>query len=75
MGDLDNVFSVDYDNNLFTVPHTEDTGKAKVYEIHYHVVYDDYPGVFISTEKPFTFIVDDPCDPPAILETNAPLVD
>ena len=74
LGDLDDVFTVEFGDSMFTVPYTEDTEKADSYKIHYRVYYDDYSDVFIDTSTPFEIIIDDPCDPPAVLETNLPLV-
>ena len=68
------MFKVEIGDSMFTVPYTEDTEKADSYTIHYRVQYDDYSDVFIDTTTPFEIIIDDPCDPPAVLETNMPLV-
>ena len=74
-GDLDSVFSVDFDAFEFTVPYTEDIDKAQTYDIYYQVSYIDYVSVSVDLATPFEIIVDDPCDPPAVIEPSVPLLD
>lgn len=50
--------------NSFQVLYTDSLTDVGVYEITYRVSFDDYPGLTLTQEFPFTVTIIDPCDEP-----------